>query len=183
VNGRGASEKAAPDGIDRSRRRLLIGGLTAGGGFLLGLPAWSLDDAASGAAGAGGGQIGFFVEIRPDNSVVIGVAQPEIGQGVRTSMPMLVAEELDVEWSAVSVRQMPLGIVKTADGFTWRYGGQGAGGSTSVSEMKLTSTVTNDGGSRNRAGETVRMSVASSEVTARCSRRLGCSCPRPTSTA
>jgi isoquinoline 1-oxidoreductase beta subunit len=128
VNGRGAEEKAAPDGIDRSRRRLLIGGLTAGGGFLLGLPAWSLDDAAA------GGQIGFFVEIRPDNSVVIGVAQPEIGQGVRTSMPMLVAEELDVEWSAVSVRQMPLGIVKTADGFTWRYGGQGAGGSTSVTD-------------------------------------------------
>lgn len=116
--------------VDLGRRRLLIGGLTAGGGFLLGLPAvhWAEEhpDASQ------GGKIGFFVEIRPDNQVVIGVAQPEIGQGVRTSMPMLVAEELDVEWSAVSIRQMPLGIVKTADGFTWKYGGQGAGGSTSV---------------------------------------------------
>jgi isoquinoline 1-oxidoreductase beta subunit len=66
--------------------------------------------------------------------VVIGVAQPEIGQGVRTSMPMLVAEELDVEWSTVSIEQMPLGIVKTADGYTWKYGSQGAGGSTSVTD-------------------------------------------------
>ena len=50
---------------------------------------------------------------------------------------MLVAEELDVEWSSVSIRQMPLGIVKTADGYTWKYGGQGAGGSTSVTDNWL----------------------------------------------
>jgi isoquinoline 1-oxidoreductase beta subunit len=120
----------SPERVDLARRRLLIGGLTAGGGFLLGVPALQL--AAETADGAAGGELGFFVEIQPDNSVVIGVAQPEIGQGVRTSMPMLVAEELDVEWSTLSIRQMPLGIVKTADGFTWKYGGQGAGGSTSV---------------------------------------------------
>jgi isoquinoline 1-oxidoreductase beta subunit len=118
--------------VDHGRRRLLIGGLTASGGFLLGVPA--LIRAAGTTAGEDGGKIGFFVEIQPDNQVVIGVAQPEIGQGVRTSMPMLVAEELDVEWSTVSIRQMPLGIVKTADGFTWKYGGQGAGGSTSVTD-------------------------------------------------
>jgi isoquinoline 1-oxidoreductase beta subunit len=120
------------EAVDLGRRRLLIGGLTAGGGFLLGFPAmhWAGDSPED----ANGGQIGFFVEIRPDNQVVIGVAQPEIGQGVRTSMPMLVAEELDVEWSSVSIRQMPLGIVKTADGFAWKYGGQGAGGSTSVTD-------------------------------------------------
>ncbi|MGJ8663211.1 MAG: xanthine dehydrogenase family protein molybdopterin-binding subunit, partial [Marinicella sp.] len=45
-------------------------------------------------------------------------------------LPMMVAEELDVNWSQVEVVQMPLGIVKTADGFTWKYGGQGVGGST-----------------------------------------------------
>jgi len=122
---------AKADTVDHGRRRLLIGGLTASGGFLLGLPVWV---EAEEGAGARGGQIGFFIEIRPDNSVVIGVAQPEIGQGVRTSMPMLVAEELDADWSAVGIRQMPLGIVKTADGFTWKYGGQGAGGSTSVTD-------------------------------------------------
>ena len=126
------AERVAARGVDHGRRRLLVGGLTAGGGFLLGIPAiaWAADTAP--AMKPEGGVIGFFVEIRADNRVVIGVAQPEIGQGVRTSMPMLVAEELDVEWSSVSIRQMPLGIVKTADGYTWQYGGQGAGGSTSV---------------------------------------------------
>jgi isoquinoline 1-oxidoreductase beta subunit len=112
------------------RRRFLITGLTAAGGFLVGVP--SLGLLSEGERRTEGGRIGFFVEVLPNNTVVIGSAQPEIGQGVRTSMPMLVAEELDVEWSSVSVRQMPLGIVKTADGFTWKYGGQGAGGSTAV---------------------------------------------------
>jgi isoquinoline 1-oxidoreductase beta subunit len=117
-------------GVDHGRRRFLIAGLTATGGFLLGFP--SVELLADDEVRPSGGRIGFFVEIRPDNTVVIGAAQPEIGQGVRTSMPMLVAEELDIEWSSVTVEQMPLGIVKTADGFTWKYGGQGAGGSTAV---------------------------------------------------
>ena len=118
--------------VNQGRRRFLVSGLTATGGFLIGVPALGL--LADTRPGEAGGKIGFFVEVRPDNRVIIGVAQPEIGQGVRTSMPMLVAEELDVEWSSVSVEQMPLGIVKTADGFTWKYGSQGAGGSTSVTD-------------------------------------------------
>ncbi len=115
--------------FDQGRRDFLVAGLTATGGFLLGMP---LLDVSADEAGATGGKIGFFVEIRPDNRVIIGMAQPEIGQGVKTSMPMLVAEELDVEWSAVTVKQMPLGLLKTADGYAWKYGGQGAGGSTAV---------------------------------------------------
>ena len=118
--------------VDQGRRQFLVSGLTATGGFLLGVPALEL--LAETGSDTAGGKIGFFVEIRPDNRVVIGVAQPEIGQGVRTSMPMLVAEELDVEWSTVSIEQMPLGILKTADGFTWKYGSQGAGGSTSITD-------------------------------------------------
>ncbi|HET6565793.1 MAG TPA: molybdopterin cofactor-binding domain-containing protein [Xanthomonadales bacterium] len=118
--------------INQSRRRLLIGGLTASGSLLVGLPVSSL--LAATQADPGKNQIGWFVEILPDGKVIIGVAQPEIGQGVRTSLPMLVAEELDVAWESVQIRQMPLGILKTADGYTWKYGGQGAGGSTSITE-------------------------------------------------
>jgi len=126
-------DSRSPGRVDQGRRRLLVGGLTATGGFLLGVPVVNILAAEDGGPETGG-QIGFFIEIRPDNGVIIGVAQPEIGQGVRTSLPMLVAEELDVEWSAVSVRQMPLGLLKTEDGYTWKYGGQGAGGSTSVTD-------------------------------------------------
>jgi isoquinoline 1-oxidoreductase subunit beta len=121
-----------PSEVNQGRRQFLVSGLTAAGGFLLGVPAFNLQ--ADAGTDLQAGKVGFFVEVRPDNRVFIGCAQPEIGQGVRTSMPMLVAEELDVEWSSVHVRQMPLGILKTSDGYAWKYGGQGAGGSTSVSD-------------------------------------------------
>ncbi len=118
--------------LSQSRRRLLVGGLTATGGFMLGWPLINMQTANAQASSTQ--KIGYFVEIRPNGDVIIGVAQPEMGQGVRTALPMLIAEELDVDWSRVQVEQMPLGIVKTADGFTWKYGGQGAGGSTSIIE-------------------------------------------------
>jgi isoquinoline 1-oxidoreductase beta subunit len=124
--------------IDLGRRRFLVSGITVAGGLLVGLPLVPLQVAGeTGIAAAPGGSIGYFVEIRPDGRVVIGVAQPEIGQGVRTSLPMLVAEELDVAWSSIVVEQMPLGIVRTAEGFDWKYGGQGAGGSTSITDNWL----------------------------------------------
>lgn len=118
--------------IDVSRRRFVISGTSIAGGFVLGLPAIGLSNDVVGDEADSEHQIGFFIEIAADGSVIIGSNQPEIGQGVRTALPMLVAEELDVEWSKVSVRQMPLGIVKTADGYAWKYGGQGVGGSTGL---------------------------------------------------
>jgi isoquinoline 1-oxidoreductase beta subunit len=110
-----------------SRRQFLICGTTAAGSLIFGVPAMGFSTDSPDER-----QLGFFIEIQPDGNVIIGSNQPEIGQGVRTTLPMLVAEELDVEWSKVSVRSMPLGIVKTADGFTWKYGGQGVGGSTGL---------------------------------------------------
>ncbi len=118
--------------IDQSRRQFLVVGTTISGSLVMGLPVIRLANAGLSDGTEGVRQIGFFVEIARDGSVIIGSNQPELGQGVRTALPMLVAEELDVEWARVSVRQMPLGIVKTTDGYTWKYGGQGVGGSTGL---------------------------------------------------
>jgi len=115
--------------INHSRRQFLVSGATVAGSFVLGVPVISLGSEGHEKQQVTG-KIGFFVQIHTDNSVVIGSNQPEIGQGVRTVLPMVVAEELDVEWSNVSIEQMPLGLLKTADGYTWKYGGQGVGGST-----------------------------------------------------
>src|SRR4030095_13117050 len=78
----------------------------------------------------------LFVRIEPDGTTVIGARVPEIGQGVKPSRPMLIAEELDADWSRVRVEQLPLGLEPSSEepGVTWKYGPQGAGGSTSIPE-------------------------------------------------
>ena len=115
-----------------SRRHFLIAGGTVTGSLVLGLPLANIARAGLADGTLGERQIGYFVEITPAGKVIIGSHQPEIGQGLRTALPMMVAEELDVAWDDVSITQMPLGIVKTADGYTWKYGGQGVGGSTGL---------------------------------------------------
>ena len=115
-----------------SRRQFLVTGSGIGGSLVLGWPAIGLSQDTVSERPDSGGEIGFFIQIAPDGQVVIGSNQPEIGQGQRTTLPMLIAEELDVEWSSVSVRQMPLGLLVTEDGLAWKYGGQGVGGSTGL---------------------------------------------------
>ncbi len=113
-----------------SRREFLLVSATAAGGVMFGFP--RLADAEVSAPS--GGQIGFFVRIEPDNRVFIGCRNPEIGQGVRTSMPMMIAEELDVRWEDVTVEQMPLGLLVKDGAASFKFGPQGAGGSDSIPE-------------------------------------------------
>ncbi len=107
-----------PDTVQLSRRTLLKASAVAGGGFAL---AATFPVAARANAVSGPQDLNAFITIHPDNTVTIVGKNPEIGQGIKTMLPMLVAEELDADWDSVSVQQ--------ADTNAAKYGPQLAGGS------------------------------------------------------
>jgi isoquinoline 1-oxidoreductase subunit beta len=108
-----AGIESAVRGVDR--RQFLRVSAVAGGGFMLGtwfdwlggdvaaavLPGESvLTGAASLEA-----RLNTFIRITPDNVVTLIAQNPESGQGVKTMLPMIIAEELDVDWRNVRVEQ------------------------------------------------------------------------------
>src|SRR6266699_2268383 len=69
-----------------------------------------------------------FIEIKPDGKIVIQVNRLEFGQGVQTSLPMVLADELDADWSQVVGELAPAGDVYKDP----IYGMQMVGGSGSI---------------------------------------------------
>ena len=86
------------------RRSFLRVSAIAGGGMMVAL---HLDPAEVFAQGppAGGFDALAFVKINTDGTVTIMNKNPEIGQGVKNMLPMIIADELDVDWSSVKVEQ------------------------------------------------------------------------------
>jgi isoquinoline 1-oxidoreductase beta subunit len=109
------------------RRAFLRLSAIAGGGLMLGFYLKS-SGSAFGAASDQAMEVSdftpnAFIRITPNGVITIISKQPEIGQGIKTSLPMVIAEELEVNWKDIVVQQ---GDLNSA------YGSQGAGGSSST---------------------------------------------------
>ncbi|TMG78793.1 MAG: xanthine dehydrogenase family protein molybdopterin-binding subunit, partial [Betaproteobacteria bacterium] len=109
-----------------TRREFLRASSIVGGGLLLASylePAEALGALAPTASAGGAAEFApnAFIRMTPDGIVTIVAKNPEIGQGVKTMLPMLIADELDVDWTTVRVEQAPLD--------TTRFEDQWAGGS------------------------------------------------------
>jgi isoquinoline 1-oxidoreductase beta subunit len=102
-----------------SRREFVTAGIAAGAGLVIGfyLPhkssSGNLDSFSPNA----------YLRITPDNKVTIVVARSEMGQGVRTALPMILAEELEADWKQIAIEQA---------GASTLFGDQTTGGSASI---------------------------------------------------
>ena len=114
----------------QSRREFLRVTSIVGGGLLFATHLDALETATGFVApGAADFVPNAFIRITPDGLVTIVAKNPEIGQGVKNMLPMLIADELDVEWKNVRVEQADFDPVK----FDPRvYSAQSVGGSTAT---------------------------------------------------
>lgn len=111
-----------------SRRDFLKVAATAGGGLMLGFH-WTSASASAievikdTALVTDGIRFNSYLSISPDGLITIFSPNPELGQNIKTSFPMIVAEELDADWSKVNVLQAALDLSKFERQVT---GGSGA---------------------------------------------------------
>jgi isoquinoline 1-oxidoreductase subunit beta len=105
-------------------RREFLEATAAGTGLIIGVSMMACNRVPSGPPVP----LNAWLRIGPDDSVLVIVDRSEMGQGVATSLPMLVAEELEVDWAKVSMEFAPA----AAEYVNPLFGFQGTGGSSSV---------------------------------------------------
>lgn len=97
-----------------SRRGFVLSGvaLALGGGLIIGYGYVALDDGSAGdkfaASGQRGAALNAWLKIAPDGTVICGIHRAEMGQGVTTTLAMLLAEELDANWDDVRFEFVPV---------------------------------------------------------------------------
>ncbi len=104
-----------------SRRDFVRAGVAGAGGLVIG---FRIHDLVAEPESAASFQPNAFLRIDQDGAVTIWFPKTEMGQGIKTALPMLVAEELGVAWNQVTVVQAP--------GDVRQFGSQGTGGSRSI---------------------------------------------------
>jgi isoquinoline 1-oxidoreductase beta subunit len=121
--------------VEKISRRDVLRGLGIAGGLVLAAPVMSRQAFAKYQTGAGKMPHGtvvdprVFVAIASDGTVTIVAHRAEMGTGVRTSLPMIVAEEMEADWSRVKVQQ--------AHGDEVKFGNQDTDGSRSTRHYLL----------------------------------------------
>ncbi len=115
--------------MNTSHRDLLKTGALLGGGLILGFRL-SAVESETGAAEQAAPAImpDAFIHIAPDDTITFIINKSEMGQGVYTSLPMLIAEELECNWKKIRVESAPVAPIYNHTAF----GIQMTGGSTSV---------------------------------------------------
>lgn len=113
--------------MQSNRRNFLKTSLAASGGLLLGFQ-WSGQEAFAATVipsntSLADFQANAFLSLLPNGKVIIYSPNPEIGQGIKTAFPLIVAEELDIDWKDVTVEQAHLDTQKYERQLT---GGSGA---------------------------------------------------------
>lgn len=114
-------EVVASEVFNATRRDFLKTGGALAGGFVLGISLFSCDEKGKKAAVLAPN---VYLKITPSNEVFIIAHRSEMGQGIRTSLPLVVADELGADWSKVQIVQ--------AEGDEKKYGNQNTDGSFSI---------------------------------------------------
>src|SRR3546814_49465 len=104
----GAMSLLSKPKIAVDRRALLIGG-GVGAGLLLAWSVWPREQSMNLAVREGETALGAFLKIGTDNSITVAVPQAEMGQGVWTVLPQILADALGANWSMVGVEPAPIG--------------------------------------------------------------------------
>lgn len=115
--------------IDLSRRKFLQSSAVVGAGLIIGIPL-SLHKAlaADAPAAAKLPAPSAFLKVGSDNRITVLLAHSEMGQGIWTTLPMLIAEELECDWQQIEVQHAPAAPVYAHTA----WGVQGTGGSTTT---------------------------------------------------
>jgi isoquinoline 1-oxidoreductase beta subunit len=121
-----ALARPASGGI--SRRAFIKTGALAGSGLVIGFFMPAANRFARAADGPPPSQPNAFLRIAPDNTITVIVNRLEFGQGVHTALPMLIAEELDADWSQMRGELAPAGAAY----FDPAFGMQMTGGSGTI---------------------------------------------------